>query len=94
MKRKGEKMKKDDLNQTGFIRLKEILKIIPVSRDTFWTNVSKGVYPKPYKLSPGVTAWKVEDIRQLIEKTIPSEDYQKSLQGNNFSQKHDEEKSC
>ena len=74
------------LPETGFVRLPEILKVFPVSRATFWAKVKEGVYPKPYKLSPAITAWKVEDIRDLIEKTTLQET-QKTLKGNNFSSK-------
>jgi predicted DNA-binding transcriptional regulator AlpA len=31
--------------------------------------VKNGLYPKGVKLSPGCTAWLVEDIRALIERT-------------------------
>lgn len=55
------------LPDTGFIRLPQILQFIPVSKSTFWLRVKQGQYPKGIKLSPQVTAWKVEDIRQLIE---------------------------
>ena len=50
----------------GFLRLPEVLKIFPVSRSNWWAKVKSGIYPQPYKLSPGVTAWKVEDIESLI----------------------------
>jgi len=51
----------------GFLRLNEVLKIIPVSRSTWWANVKKGIYPKPYKISERSTAWKVGDIRKFAE---------------------------
>lgn len=52
----------------GFLRLKDILVFFPVSRSTWWDGVAKGIYPKPVKLSARTTAWKVEDIRALIER--------------------------
>jgi predicted DNA-binding transcriptional regulator AlpA len=57
---------KMELQQTGYIRLKEILKIIPVSKSTWWAGVKTKKYPKPYKLGDRITAWKVEDIRTLL----------------------------
>ena len=33
-----------------------------------WAGVKAGRYPKPVKLGPRITAWRVEDIRTLIEK--------------------------
>jgi prophage regulatory protein len=62
---------KDDLPRTGFVRLASILAPqgpIPVGRSTWWQGVKTGRFPKPVKLGPRTTAWKVEDIRTLIEK--------------------------
>ena len=61
---------KDDLPRTGFVRLASILAPqgpIPVGRSTWWAGVKTGRFPKPVKLGPRTTAWKVEDIRKLIE---------------------------
>ena len=65
------------LPKTGFIRLSQILgnpkakppipALIPVSKTTWWDGVKTGRYPKPVKLSARTTAWRVEDIRKLIE---------------------------
>ena len=56
------------LPETGFVRLKQVLKFIPVSSSGWWDGVKTGKYPKPIKLGPRMTAWKVEDIRDLIKK--------------------------
>ena len=61
---------KYDLPQAGFVRLSEIVgpgRPIPVSKSTWWDGVRSGRYPKPVKLGRRVTAWRVEDIRDLIE---------------------------
>lgn len=58
------------LPDTGFLRLSAILGPagpIPVSKSTWWEGVRSGRYPKPLKLGPRVTVWRVEDIRALIE---------------------------
>ena len=58
-------------NASGFIRLSSILAPrgpIPVSKSTWWAGVKSGRYPQPVKLGPRITAWRVEDIRSLIEK--------------------------
>ena len=55
------------LPETGFVRLRTVLTIIPVSRSTWWAGIKVGRYPEPCKLGPGVTAWRVEDIRTLVE---------------------------
>jgi len=65
------------LPETGFLRLRQIIgdlkadppvpPLIPVSRSTWWAGVASGRFPQPLKLSPGVTVWRAEDIRALIE---------------------------
>lgn len=57
------------LPETGFVRLPEVLKVFPVSKSTWWAGVKEGRFPKPVKLGPKTTAWRVEDIRALIEQT-------------------------
>ena len=56
-----------ELQKTGFVRLPIVLAYIPVSKSTWWAGVREGRFPQPVKLGPRVTAWRVEDIRQLIE---------------------------
>ena len=66
------------LPETGFVRLSQIIgspkadppipAVIPVSRSAWWAGVKTGRYPKPVKLGPHTTAWRVEDIRALIER--------------------------
>lgn len=53
--------------ETGFIRLPEVLSLIPVSATVWWEGIREGRYPKGIKLSARTTAWRAEDIRQLIE---------------------------
>jgi len=55
------------LPETGFVRLPEVLKVFPVSKSTWWAGVKGGRFPKSVKLSEKITAWRVEDIRALIE---------------------------
>lgn len=65
------------LPETGYMRLRQIIgdskvsppitPVIPVSRTTWWNGVKTGKFPAPVKLGPGITAWRVEDIRAYIE---------------------------
>lgn len=55
------------LPETGFLRIRGVLRLYPVSRSAWWAGVKAGRYPKPVKLSPNTTAWRVEAIRALIE---------------------------
>ncbi len=64
------------LPETGFVRINQIVKIpnqttpaiIPVSRSSWLAGVKSGKYPKPVKIGERMTAWRVSDIRDLIEK--------------------------
>lgn len=60
--------------ETGFLRIWQIVgnkksnipALIPISRTSFLNGVKSGKYPKPVKLGERTTAWRVEDIRDLI----------------------------
>lgn len=59
------------LPQSGFVRLSAILAPrgpLPVGKSTWWQGVKDGRFPKPVKLGPKTTAWRVEDIRALVER--------------------------
>jgi predicted DNA-binding transcriptional regulator AlpA len=51
----------------GFLRLEQVLQLIPVSKATWWNGCRSGLFPKPYKLAPRVTAWKVSDIQNCLD---------------------------
>ena len=52
----------------GYVRLPQILNIFPVSKSAWWEGCRSGVFPKPVKLRPRTSAWRVEDIRALMER--------------------------
>ena len=56
------------LQDEGFMRLDEVLKIFPVSKSHWWLGIKQGTHPEPVKLSPRITAWRNRDIRALLEK--------------------------
>lgn len=63
-----------NLPTTGFLRLRSIVGPdgpIPVSKSTWWAGVKDGRFPRPVKLGPRITAWRIEDIRRLIETGAP-----------------------
>lgn len=70
-------MQQYSLPETGYLRLAQIVgdkkagitAIFPVSKSTWWQGVKTGRYPQPVKLSERCTAWRVEDVRALIEQT-------------------------
>lgn len=64
------------LPDTGFIRLPQIIgdpkrgipAVIPVSRTMWFEGVRSGRYPAGVLLGPRTRAWRVEDIRALVER--------------------------
>lgn len=50
----------------SFLRLPEVLAIIPVSRATWYDGIKKGRFPAPVKLGPRVSLWRRSDIEVLI----------------------------
>jgi hypothetical protein len=65
------------LPETGFLRLPQIIgnpnakppipALIPVKKSCWWAGVKSGRFPRPLKLGPRVTVWRVEDLRALIK---------------------------
>jgi predicted DNA-binding transcriptional regulator AlpA len=54
------------LPETGFVRLSQVLNVIPIGKTNWWAGVKSGRFPQPIKLTERCTAWRVEDIRNLI----------------------------
>jgi prophage regulatory protein len=62
----------NSLPEIGFIRLPQLLTLIPFAKSTLWLKVRQGVFPAPVKLSQRVTAWSVRDIRAYIDGLTPN----------------------
>ena len=59
------------LPATGYMRQSQLIPIIfPFSPATLWRKVKDGTFPKPIKLAPRITAWRVEDIRELLHRGV------------------------
>jgi hypothetical protein len=62
------------LPPTGYVRLHQLIGdpgkglpgIIPMSKSTLLRLVRNGQFPAPVKLSPMISAWRVEDIREWL----------------------------
>jgi len=62
-----------ELSAASFLRLPQVLSIIPVSRSTWWSRVRSGDFPAPVKLGPRTTAWRAADIAALVERLSTTE---------------------
>ena len=66
---------------TGFLRLPQILTLIPVGKSSWWRGVKTGRYPKPVKLAPRTTAWRAEDITALMARLGGTEELKTISEG-------------
>lgn len=63
------------LPETGYLRLPQIIgnpkkgipPLIPIGRTQWFLGIREGRFPKGVLLGPKTRAWKVEEIRALIE---------------------------
>lgn len=51
----------------SFMRISQILQLIPISRSAWWQGCKNGRFPKPIKLGPRTTVWKASDINALVK---------------------------
>ena len=61
-------MRKGELPAEGFVRLEKVLEVIPVSKSTWFRGIQAGRYPKPVKLGVRASAWRVDEVRDLIDR--------------------------
>jgi len=53
----------------GYIRQAGLIPhIVPFSSATLWRMVNAGTFPAPYKLSPRITAWRIDEVMEWAEK--------------------------
>lgn len=63
----GDGMKDIDIHYgETYLRLKQVLEIIPVSRSTWYRGVKAGTYPKSVKLSRRAVGWKSSEIWKCL----------------------------
>jgi prophage regulatory protein len=72
----GDDDRPQGLPETGFVRLAQVLMVIPLGKTCWLAGVKSGRFPKPIKLSERCVAWKAEDIHALIKQI--SEQQQKT----------------
>ena len=58
----------DNLPESGFIRQAQLIPtVVPFSSATLWRKCKSGDFPRGYKLSERVTAWRVGEVRAWLE---------------------------
>ena len=51
----------DDVGR--YLRMRELLGLLGVSRVTLWDWRRRGLFPAPHRLGPNTIAWTLEDVR-------------------------------
>ena len=69
MKHAGALSSFDALPDDALMRLSLLFAwgLIPFSPSTLWRRVRASTFPRPIRLSPQVTAWRVGDIRAWLK---------------------------
>jgi predicted DNA-binding transcriptional regulator AlpA len=59
----------DELPDLAYIQIKPLVsyKVLPYSATTIWRKCRQGEFPRPIKISPGITAFRVGDIRKYLK---------------------------
>ena len=56
------------LPETGFLRLNQVLQLIPYKKTAWYAGLKAGRFPKPVALGDRARGYKAEDIRALIQR--------------------------
>jgi predicted DNA-binding transcriptional regulator AlpA len=56
-----------DIPSTGFVRLPQILNVIPISKSSWYRWVKTGRAPAGLKIGEKTTVWRAQDIQALID---------------------------
>lgn len=61
-------MEPQALPEIGFLSINRVLAVVPVSKSTWWQGIRDARYPAPVRISQNRVAWRVEDIRALVDR--------------------------
>lgn len=57
-----------NLERGGFLRLPQVLQLIPISKSSWYQGVKDGRYPPPVSITTATSAWAADEIQALIER--------------------------
>ncbi|WP_138144634.1 AlpA family phage regulatory protein [Brucella sp. 10RB9215] len=58
-------------NELGFLRLEQVLQMVPIGRSTLYRMVDKGDFPSPCKFG-SASLWPYDEIRRWADKVKKS----------------------
>ncbi|SWO60023.1 MULTISPECIES: helix-turn-helix transcriptional regulator [Klebsiella] len=57
----------DTLPESGYMRPAQVMRHFQISESTLWKWVKNGKFPKPDRLSDGVTRFDVAELREWVK---------------------------
>ncbi|HEX7082357.1 MAG TPA: AlpA family phage regulatory protein [Gammaproteobacteria bacterium] len=58
----------DGLPVTGLVRRRHFAHVLPFCWSTWLRGIKDGRFPQPVRLGPKTVAWRVEDVRRVLER--------------------------
>jgi predicted DNA-binding transcriptional regulator AlpA len=58
----------------GFLRLPQVMQLIPIGKTSIYDKIKKGEFPAQIKLGTKTSVWRREDIDAYIEKMSKAND--------------------
>jgi predicted DNA-binding transcriptional regulator AlpA len=55
------------MTEQNLLKLRDVLKMFPVSKTTWYAGIRDGRYPKSVKIGKKAVAWLKQDIEKCIE---------------------------
>jgi predicted DNA-binding transcriptional regulator AlpA len=49
------------------IRLKPLLKLVPISKSTWYRGIKAGIYPALIRIAPRVSAWRLSELEACLK---------------------------
>lgn len=65
----------DDLPDSAFVRVTKAASLLDISVPTVWRWAREGRIPKPQKVGPNVTGWRLGELRAHLT-AVANEDYE------------------
>lgn len=56
-----------------FLRIKQVMERVPLSKRSIYDRVAKGVFPKPIHIGANATAWIEREVNEWIGNQIRSQ---------------------
>ncbi|MGD9667833.1 MAG: helix-turn-helix transcriptional regulator [Hyphomicrobiaceae bacterium] len=58
---------RSDENILRLVRLTQVLKLLGISKSSWYAGIKSGKYPPPIKLGPRTSRWRLRDILALMD---------------------------